>query len=70
MDFSLTPEQEAIRSAIQRVCARHARIAAEPGWFEVRLRSDEVSTAIRRCGLDLDPDYLPWLGAVVKFVYE
>jgi hypothetical protein len=55
---------------LQRVCARRARIAAEPGWIEVRLQSDEVSTAIRRCGLDLDLDYLPWLGAVVKFVYE
>jgi hypothetical protein len=55
---------------LQRICARRARIAAEPGWFEVRLQSHEVSTAIRRCGLDLDLDYVPWLGAVVKFVYE
>jgi hypothetical protein len=55
---------------LQRVCARRARIAAEPGWIEVRLQSNAVSSAVRRCGLDLDLDYLPWLGAVVKFIYE
>lgn len=55
---------------IDYVCHRRARIHAEPGWLEVVLALEEVSTDIRRAGLDLDPGYLPWLGVVVKFRYE
>jgi hypothetical protein len=55
---------------LQFVCQRRAAIVADPGWIEVRLSLDEVSTEIRRVGLDLDPDYVPWLGVVVRFVYE
>lgn len=51
------------------VCRRKAEIVADPGWIEVHLSLDEVSTEIRRAGLDLDPGYLPWLGIVIKFVY-
>lgn len=52
------------------VCRRHAEIVADPGWIEVRFPLDDVTTELRRAGLDLDPGYLPWLGAVVRFVYE
>ena len=52
------------------VIARRAEIVAEPGWIEARFSLDQVSTAIRRAGLDLDPGYVPWLGIVLKFVYE
>jgi hypothetical protein len=52
------------------VCVRPAEIVADPGWIEVRLPLDSVSTELRRAALDLDPGYLPWLGLVVKFVYE
>jgi hypothetical protein len=52
------------------VCHRRAEIVAEPGWIEVKLSLDEVSTEIRRAGLDLDPGYIPWLGVVMKFGYE
>jgi hypothetical protein len=52
------------------VCHRAAEIVADPGWIVVRLSLAEVSTAIRRAGLDLDPGYVPWLGLVVRFVYE
>ena len=31
---------------------------------------DQVATEIRRAGLDLDPGYVPWLGVVVRFIYE
>ena len=55
---------------LRQVCARRAEILADPGWIEVRLSLDEVSTTVRRCGLDLDPGYLPWLGVVVRLVYE
>ena len=57
-------------SLLEFVCRRRAEVVADPGWFEVRLSLDEVTTEIRRAGLDLDPGYLRWLGAVVKFVYE
>jgi hypothetical protein len=52
------------------VCRRHAEILAEPGWIDVKLALDEVSTDIRRAGLDLNPGYIPWLGIVVRFVYD
>lgn len=55
---------------VSRVCAREADIVADPGWFDVRLPLDSVETDIRRAGLDLDPGYVPWLGIVVRFVYE
>ena len=48
---------------------RHGEVLAEPGWLELRLWLREVDTDIRRAGLDLDPDWLPELGVVVKFIY-
>jgi hypothetical protein len=51
------------------VLRRRARVSAEPGWVDVELDLDEVSTAVRRAGLDLDPGHLPWLGVVVRFRY-
>jgi hypothetical protein len=52
------------------VCHRTAEIVADPGWIEVRLSHNDVTTVIRRIGLDLDPGYVSWLGIVVRFVYE
>lgn len=52
------------------VTARPAEVVADPGWIEIRFPIDGVDVAVRRCGLDRNPDYLPWLGAVVRFVYE
>jgi hypothetical protein len=52
------------------VCRRNAEIVADPGWIDVHLSLSDVSTQIRRAGLDLDPGYLPWLGVVVKFIYD
>jgi len=51
------------------VCRRRAEVVADPGWIDVRLELDEVSTDVRRAGLDLDLGYLSWLGCVVRFVY-
>jgi hypothetical protein len=51
------------------VCRHPADIVAEPGWIEVRFPLDQVSTDLRRAGLDRDPGWVPWLGAVVRFVY-
>jgi hypothetical protein len=55
---------------LRRVCRRPATIAFDPGWIEVRFPLAALATDVRRCGLDLHPDWLPWLGAVVRIVYE
>ena len=60
-----TPER-----LMQFVCRRTAQIATDPGWIEVRFSLADVSTEIRLAGLDLDPNYVPWLGVVVRFAYE
>jgi hypothetical protein len=61
---------EAGGDALGFVCLRRAQVVAERGWFELRFAPNLVSTAIRRAALDLDPGFVPWLGVVVKFVYE
>lgn len=58
------------KPVIAFICQRAAEIVADPGWIEVRLSLNDVSVAIRRVGLDLDPGYVPWLGVVVRFIYE
>ncbi len=60
-----TPEK-----LMQFMCRRQALVVADPGWLEIRFSLQDVSVEIRRSGLDIDPGYLPWLGVVVKFVYE
>ena len=49
--------------------ARDGWVEAAPGWVEFRLRLDDVDLAVRRAGLDIDPGYLQWLGAVVVIRY-
>lgn len=63
-------EREPAEDLVAAVCARRAEIVAEPGWIEVRLDTAELDIDVRRAGLDLDPGWLPWLGVVVRFVYE
>jgi hypothetical protein len=60
-----TPEK-----LVQFVCRRQAQVLADPGWLEIRFSLQDVSVEIRRSGLDIDPGHLPWLGVVVKFVYD
>ena len=66
----LERREQASDELLRFVCLRRAEIVAEPGWIDVRMSLDEVSTEIRRAGLDLNPGYLAWLGVVVRFVYE
>jgi hypothetical protein len=54
---------------LARIVARPAFIAFEPGWIEVRFDIDAIDLDLRRAGLDLDPDFLPWLGLVLKYRY-
>ncbi|TCO80647.1 hypothetical protein EV699_113125 [Plasticicumulans lactativorans] len=51
------------------VCRRRARVVADPGWIELHFELDRVEVEVRRAGLDLDPMYVPWIGAVVRFLY-
>ncbi len=61
--------EETDHELLGRVTGRRAEIVADPGWIEVRLAVADVSTDVRRAGLDLDPGWLPWLGIVVRFAY-
>lgn len=67
---ALDRPDESDQTLLEFVCGRRAEIVADPGWLEARFSIDDVSSEIRRAGWDLDPGYLPWLGVVVKFVYE
>lgn len=49
---------------------RHAEIVFEPGWIEAHMPARDAEVRIRRAALDLDPGYLPWLGCVMRFVYD
>ncbi|MBU2876691.1 hypothetical protein [Aliiglaciecola lipolytica] len=52
------------------LCQRNARIEYQAGWVNIVFEMDAIDTQIRTAGLDLNPDYVPWLGYVVKFYYE
>lgn len=59
-----------VRREVTRVAHRPGRVVAVPGWIELHLPLDGVDLDIRRAGLDTDPGWIPWLGAVVRHVYE
>ena len=58
------------RDLVARISARAGVIVQDPGWIEFRLRLADVDLDVRRAGLDLDPGFVPWLGAVVVIRYE
>jgi hypothetical protein len=58
------------RALLDRVLARPGRVICDPGWVEVLLDVADIDVLIRRAGLDLDPGWVPWLGAVVRYRYE
>jgi hypothetical protein len=49
---------------------RPGMISYSPGWIEARMSVDQIDLDVRRAGLDLDPWWVPWLGTVVRYVYE
>lgn len=57
------------RAVLLRVIGRRARLRVEPGWIDAEYDLDDVDVDVRAAGLDLDPGFLPWLGAVVRFRY-
>jgi len=62
--------EEDPRKLVARICARAGVIFHDPGWIEFRLRLADVDLDVRRTGLDLDPGFVSWLGAVVVIRYE
>lgn len=56
--------------AIHTLARRSGRVVGAPGWIEVRLPLAQVDLRVRRAGLDIDPGWLPWLGTVVRYIYE
>jgi hypothetical protein len=54
---------------LDMVCRHSADIHFAPGWIELHFKLNAASIAIRRSGLDRDPGWLSWLGAVVRFAY-
>ncbi|MDH3755714.1 MAG: hypothetical protein OEU32_17760, partial [Acidimicrobiia bacterium] len=54
---------------LEWVWARPARLHVEPGWIEVRLDLADVDVRLRVAGLDLDPGFVWWRGAIVRFRY-
>lgn len=48
---------------------RRGDIRGERGWLDIHFDVRDVDTGIRRAGLDLDPDWVPELGVVVRFHY-
>jgi hypothetical protein len=48
---------------------RSVSISTSPGWIEVTSAASDVDLDVRRAGLDIDPGFVWWLGAVVRFRY-
>jgi hypothetical protein len=61
---------EPAQAVAEDLAARPGRVLGQPGWIEIHLSLNDVRLDVRRAGLDLDPGWLRWLGAVVSFVYE
>jgi hypothetical protein len=55
---------------VAEIAFHRGEILAETGWIEVHLSLRDVDVDVRRAGLDIDPGWVPWLGVVVRFVYE
>jgi hypothetical protein len=63
------PDREPL-DVVASIARRSGVVDHTPGWLEIHLDIDQVDVAVRRAGLDLDPGWVPWLGAVVRFIYE
>ncbi|MEP4888886.1 MAG: hypothetical protein ABJV04_02570 [Aliiglaciecola sp.] len=64
------PQNSNETKVFEHLCQRKGRIEYQGGWVNIVFEMEAIDTQIRGAGLDLDPDYVPWLGYVVKFYYE
>ncbi len=67
---SLADEPHPPDALLDWVVRRRAEVSFDPGWIEARFSLRDVSVSIRKAGLDLDPGFVPWLGVVIRFVYQ
>jgi hypothetical protein len=58
------------RLGIATAVMRPARLSLTPTHADVFFDLNDVSLAVRRAGLDLDPGWVAWFGRVVAFHYE
>lgn len=58
------------RMTLREIVSRPGRVYATPTSIDVTLPMSTVEVRIRRCGLDLDPGYVPWFARVVHFHYH
>lgn len=66
----LPQPEPAPRGQWRWLCQRPARLHLDTAWIDVHFPLDRLDTDIRKAGLDPDPDYVPWLGKVVKLHYD
>ncbi len=57
------------QAVVTRLVRRSGTVRHTPGWIEFELRLSDVDLDVRRAGLDLDPGFVAWLGAVVVIRY-
>jgi hypothetical protein len=48
---------------------RASRVAFTRTHIDVFFALRDLDIEVRLCGLDVDPNWLPWLGRVVRFHY-
>lgn len=51
------------------LCQREVELEVDDVWVNVFFTLEQMDTDIRKAGLDLDPDFVPWMGKIVKFRY-
>ena len=55
------------RLSVAELARRPGRLALTLTHADVVLPLDAVDLRVRRCGLDRDPGYVPWLGRILRF---
>lgn len=55
--------------ALEAIWQRDAALSVEPGWISAEFGLDQVDVTVRTAGLDVDPGFVWWLGAVMEFRY-
>jgi hypothetical protein len=67
--FELRLSEAGSAMELAEVIRRPGQVVGTMPWIEVVMPADHVSIDIRRAGLDADPDWVGWLGTVVRFRY-
>lgn len=63
------PEEVEGKASFREMIRRRARVTCCGPWMDVEYSLQDVDINVRRLGLDANPDFVPWLGMVVRFHY-